>query len=104
MSGLYDKVVSMGKRKKKAEPNINPKWVISDSIQINGRSVTLGTELSIVGESGRFRFIKHVKTPDVEWIDVIGGKKGHEMWRSFGLDRVKTVHRINRTRTNLVGK
>jgi hypothetical protein len=95
----------MGRKKKDTVVvNNNPDWVISDSVQINGRIVSEGTELSIRGESGRFRFKAHVVTPKAEWIDVIGGKKGYEKWRSFRLDRVKRVHRLKKTRKNLVGK
>jgi hypothetical protein len=92
----------MGRKKKELNnvQSAHPTWVVSDKIQINGRTVTMGTELSIRGESGRFRFIKHVKTPDSEWIDVIGGKKNYEMWRSFAMENIKTVHRLNRTKQN----
>lgn len=92
----------MGRKKRELKnvQSVHPTWVVSETIQINGRTVTIGTELSIRGESGRFRFVKHVKTPDSEWIDAIGGKKGYEMWRSFPLENIKTVHRLNRTRQN----
>lgn len=38
-----------------------------------------------------------------EWIDVVGGatRKRGDMLRSFRLDRVKTVHRIKKTRANV---
>lgn len=90
----------MGKKKATIKPHPD-NWVVSDEIQINGRTIVRGTELSIRGESGRFRFIKHVKAPKAEWIDVHGGKKGYEVWRSFYIDQVKTVHRIARTRKNV---
>ena len=70
-------------------------------MQINGRNVSEGTELKIRGARGRFRFIKHVKTETAEWIDVWGGPKGSENWRSYPLDRVKTVHVKNTTVANL---
>lgn len=74
-------------------------WVESDEVTINGRTVTPGTELSIRGERGRFRFLRHVARPGraVEWIDVWGGPKGSEHLRSFRPDRVRTVHRIPTT-------
>jgi hypothetical protein len=88
-------------------------WAVSQVTTINGRRVERrqekddtgrwqwwATELSIRGESGRFRFVQHVLTETAEWIDVIGGPVGSPMWRSFYLDRVKTVHRISRTRVN----
>jgi len=94
----------MGKKTNKKQVASHPAhWVVSEEFQINGRNISVGTELSITGESGRFLFIKHVKTPNAEWIDVRGGRKGFETWRSFYIDRVKTVHRISKTRKNLVG-
>lgn len=93
----------MPRRKtKKITPDLSAEWEKLNSIQINGRNVTLGTELKISGERGRFRFIKYVKTPQgAEWIDVWGGPKNCEQWRSFTLDRVKTVHYKNQTVQNL---
>lgn len=90
------------KRNKKNVIAYPENWTVQTEIQINGRSVCVGTELSIRGESGRFRFIKHVVTPTSEWIDVVGGKKGYSMMRSFGLDRVRTVHWKNKTMKNIV--
>lgn len=90
------------KNKKNIEGNsFKPDWTVSESIKINGRLVEPKTELSIKGESGRFLFIKHVKTPTAEWIDVVGGKAGYKMFRSFGLDQVRTVHYKNKTRGNV---
>jgi len=77
-------------------------WTVTNEIQVNGRTVSVGTELSIKGESGRFRFMKHVKTQTSEWIDVIGGKKGYSTCRSFRVSQVKTVHWKNRTDKNIV--
>lgn len=82
-------------------PKPNDNWIVSTEIQINGRHVIPGTELKIKGERGRFRFLKHVQTETSEWIDVIGGPKGTDQWRSFYPDRVKTVHYKNTTDTNL---
>jgi len=70
-------------------------------MQINGRNVVSGTELRIKGARGRYRFIKYVKTEATEWIDVWGGPKGSENWRSFTIDRIKTVHVKNTTVANL---
>lgn len=94
----------MGRRKKKRSNDlsqIHPDWVISEKIQINGRWLTAGTEVSITGERGRFMFMKHVQTPTAEWIDVIGGPTGHKCWRSFRSDRVKRVHWKNKMRGNV---
>jgi len=95
----------MGRRKKKISnlAEAHPDWVVSEEIQINGRNVVVGTELSISNERGRFKFIKHVKTPTAEWIDVIGGPEKYRMCRSFRLDRVRRVHWKNKMRES-VGK
>ena len=92
----------MGRKKKKASSlaDIHPDWTISKEIQINGRNVVVGTELSITDERGRFRFIQHVQTPTAEWIDVIGGPTGTRMFRSFRSNRVKRVHWKNKPREN----
>lgn len=88
----------MGKRKKAVkEDNPSADWEISYEMQINGRYVEPGTELKISGERGRFRFIKHVLTANAEWIDVWGGPKHAQQWRSFRTDRVKRVHYKNTT-------
>jgi hypothetical protein len=92
----------MARRKKTLTPGPINLWTVETSIQINGRNVQPGTELKIRGERGRFRFIKYVKTEkENEWIDVWGGSKGHEQWRSFKLDKVRTVHYKNQTVQNL---
>ena len=82
-------------------PRLDANWDISEEMTINGRKVFPGTELKISGVRGRFRFIKHVNTGEAEWIDVWGGTKGSENWRSFRVDRVQTVHYKNKTVENL---
>lgn len=88
------------KNKKQAVRDGDPseKWVISESIVVNGRRVDAGTELSIKDERGRFKFVRHVYNPDldVEWVDVVGGAKGARQHRSFRQDRIKRVHYINK--------
>jgi hypothetical protein len=81
-----------------------PDWEESDVVTINGRTVGRGTELSIRGERGRFRFLKRVTRPErgVEWLDVWGGPRHYESLRSFYPERVKRVHRINTTPENLL--
>jgi hypothetical protein len=93
----------MARRRKKAQTleEIHPEWTVSDTILINGRHVVVGTELSITDVSGRFKFIKHVVTPTSEWIDVIGGKTGHRVFRSFRPSQVKRVHWKNKMRESL---
>jgi hypothetical protein len=76
-------------------------WTRSETYTANGRSLERGTEVSIRGERGRFRFLLHTVTEKgVEWVDVMGGPKGAEKYRSFRPDRIRTVHRIQRTRAN----
>lgn len=77
-------------------------WTVSYELQVNGRKVVPETELSIIGEAGRFRFIRYVKTDTSEWIDVVGGRKGWTMWRSFDSSRIKTVHWKNKTVKNII--
>ena len=93
----------MGKKVSKQKTKAHPdNWTVKNEIQVNGRTVVTGTELSITGEAGRFRFVKHVKTPTAEWIDVVGGRKGYSVFRSFYVSRVKTVHWKNKTVENIV--
>jgi hypothetical protein len=95
----------MGRKKKSsgpATPRPNDSWEYKTEIQINGRNVLAGTELKIIGERGRFRFIRFVRNSNgAEWIDVWGGPKGADQWRSFKLDKVKRVHYKNQTIRNL---
>jgi len=70
--------------------------------RVHGRELEPGTEVSITGERGRFRFMRATTTSNDRIVfDFIGGPDGHECWRSFYRERVKTVHRINRTRQNV---
>lgn len=86
------------RRRRKYTPTYVPPWEISSSAIINGRNLSPGTEVSIRGARGRFRFIKRVVNEDgVEWLDFWGGAKKHEAFRSFYPDRVRTVHRIKQT-------
>lgn len=68
-----------------------PDWEASTELKVHGRIVRPGTELSIKGERGRFRFIKYVRRParGVEWIDVADAD---EHIRSFRPDRIRRVH------------
>jgi hypothetical protein len=91
----------MGRKRKQVGPSVpcpNADWVYVTEIQINGRNVSAGTELKIAGERGRYRFIRQVTTDKgVEWIDVWGGPKGSEQWRSFRAEKVRRVHYKNTT-------
>lgn len=94
----------MGRRRKdKQTPEerfaeMHPDWVVTEKIQVNGRWVSAGTELSITNERGRFRFLRHIKTSTAEWIDVIGGPSNYKAFRSFRPDRVRRVHWKNKLR------
>lgn len=91
----------MGRKKKLDVPEaVRPdaQWEIVTEMQINGRYVKPGTELKIRGWSGRYRFVKYVKTEKgKEWVDVWGGSNKAECFRSCTLDRIKTVHSKNKT-------
>ena len=95
-------------RKKKQQNNVpeavkpNANWEIVTEMQINGRNVQPGTELKIKGWSGRYRFVKYVKTDTgKEWVDVWGGSSKAASFRSCKLDMVKTVHSKNKTEYHL---
>jgi hypothetical protein len=79
-------------------------WTVSTTLHLPGRSlIEAGTEVSIRGERGRFRFLRHVTTTTgPEWVDVYGGAKGHETLRSFRPERIRTVHRDRRLRGEAV--
>jgi hypothetical protein len=98
----YNGFMATKKISKVVKKNPNPSWVETYSISVNNRNVESGTEVSICGHRGRYRFIKHVKTSKAEWIDVIGGPRGHEIWRSFKIEQIKTVHYKNKTASNLI--
>ncbi|AYN58545.1 hypothetical protein HOU70_gp64 [Arthrobacter phage Liebe] len=77
-------------------------WSVFDAAAVNGRQLVPGTEVSIRGERGRFRFLKRVVLDDGrEWLDFWGGPKGAPQWRSFAPEQVRRVHRVNKTETAL---
>lgn len=90
----------MPRRKKKKEAVYPEGWDVAFEYQINGRNLEPGTEVSIKNERGRFKFVKYVRKGDSEWIDVIGGPTNTKMFRSFSVDRVKTVHWKKKLRSN----
>lgn len=79
------------------EPDTTCERVASDEIKINGRTVNPNTEISIRGESGRFTFRYSRRDGEVT---VWGGRPQHEQWRTFAIDRVRTVHRKPSLRKN----
>lgn len=93
---------NMGRKKKNGveTPDLSAHWVRTETFMANGRHIEKGTELSIQGERGRFKFVQHVYNPnlDVEWIDVVGGKKGIKEFRAFRPTQIKRVHYKNRIR------
>lgn len=89
----------IARRKKKAPPI--PDWEVATEITLHRRSVTPGTELSIEGWRGRYRFIKQVTRPQrgVVWLDVADAEG---QIRSVHPDRVKRVHRVGTTPKSLL--
>lgn len=77
-------------------PHVDPSagWTRSKHfVAESGRHVEPGTEVSIKGERGRFRFVEHVVTDKgAEWISVVGGPKGVSTWRAFRPERIRRVH------------
>lgn len=68
------------------------------------RKLTEGTEVSITGERGRFRYTGESTTSTGKLVyHFVGGVSGHEQMRSFYPSRIKRVHRIPRTRANARG-
>lgn len=75
--------------------------VCDQAVFINRRKITPGTEVSIYGKRGRFRFVNATRTSEHKLVlHFVGGRTGREMLRSFYPEQVKRVHRLNRTREN----
>lgn len=94
----------MAKKKVTIVESVKPNalWEITTEMQINGRNVKPGTELKITGWSGRYRFVKYVKTEKgKDWVDLWGGSKGAESFRSCSLEMIKIVHSKNKTSEHL---
>jgi hypothetical protein len=94
----------MAPRRKKIKPAPpKPGVTVSEATVINGRNVVRGTELSIKGVRGRFKFVSHTSYlkddgSTGEYINVLGGYGGIVLSRTFLPEKVKTVHRKNRMR------
>lgn len=81
-------------------PRPNDGWEIQTEMMINGRHVKPGTELKVTGWTGRYQFVKYVKTEKgVEWVDLIGRD---DIFRSCSLDKIRRVHYKNKTDANIV--
>lgn len=63
----------------------------ADTMRINGRHVTRGTELTIDGIRGRCAFVQHVTHENgAEWVDVIVARSGRS--RTVRPDAIRVVH------------
>lgn len=68
-------------------------WIIKLTTEVNGKTIDAGTEVHVPWE-GRFRFLRHVtNNSGAEWVDLYGGKSGHETIRSFRPDRISKVYK-----------
>lgn len=87
----------MTRRKATAPAFVPEDWIVHTDAFLHNRNVAPGTELSIKGERGRFRFVKLVERPQrgIAWIDVWGGPKAAPHLRSFRPEQIRSVHRIN---------
>ena len=69
-----------------------------ETVEVNGRALVKGDEVSFKAVRGRFRFQYATLLPngDVKNITVWGGDrnpKGRRSWRTFNPTALKTVHR-----------
>lgn len=72
-----------------------------EAVFVNQRRLVPGTEVSISGKRGRFRFLNASYTSEGKLVlNFVGGRSGHEMMRSFYPEQIKRVHRLNTTRAN----
>lgn len=70
----------------------------STEVKLHGRWLRPGTEVSIRGVRGRFRFHEMVEHLGQTWVTVWGGTKDYGSWRSFDPERIKAVHTKERMR------
>jgi hypothetical protein len=103
---LKGKIMARRKKIKPAPPKEGV--TVTNEAVINKRQVVRGTELSIKGVKGRFKFISHtsVELPDgsiSEHISVLGGYGGIVLSRTFKPEQVKTVHRNKKLRLHPAG-
>jgi hypothetical protein len=97
---LLGKAIAEDLGETKEPPHETVKRISKTEITINGRTVVPKTEISIRGEAGRFTF--HYSLRDDE-VCVWGGQPQYEKWRTFKIDRVRTVHRKPKLRKNAEG-
>jgi hypothetical protein len=83
-------------RRRTPVPHTDPSaaWErLTHHVSASGRHLGPGTEFSVHGEPGRFRFVEHVITPaGVEWITAHGGPRKVRVCRSFRPERIRRVH------------
>lgn len=85
----------MHKKKQSNSSALPAHWRVADTVKVNGRFLTPGTEVRIAGERGRFRFERFVESERTTWIDV----RTHDgRFRAFDPARVRTVHLTKRMR------
>ena len=65
------------------------KFRVYDELVTTKGTVKAGDQINIIGERGKFTFIKYVMNVEIDksWVDVISVKK--DGFRSFRPDRVK---------------
>ncbi len=91
-------------RKARTRPTPPVPFTVTETFTPEGRApLSPGTELSVRGERGRFKFIHHCTNDRTGegWITVWGPLSGdgqRAQWRSFDPARVRTVHRLRKTR------
>ena len=74
-------------------------------VAVNGRVLVPGTEVSIKGERGRFRFQYATTTSRGRIVlTFVGGVGQTQAYRSFYPERVATVHRVAKMRPTTKGK
>ncbi|ATN94061.1 hypothetical protein J4U01_gp097 [Mycobacterium phage Kumao] len=74
-------------------------------VEVNGKLLTVDTEVSIKGERGRFRFKYARYTKDGRLnLTFVGGPFGYETFRTFYPEKIRRVHRINRTAKNIAAE
>lgn len=73
-----------------------------EEFEVNGRVLTKGTEVSIRGVRGRMRFqyARNLDSGKVE-LTFVQESANRKQFRSFYPERVRTVHRINKTISNI---
>jgi len=66
-------------------------------VQVNGRWLRVGSEVSIKNRRGKYRYTGHALTQSGQLVlNFIGGPPNHEMMRSFYPDQIKTVHHLTK--------